>query len=243
MLSIKNDRVKGNMIMNAKTEVHKRKIGSVIIFDLYGDLSDGDVDTVKEFIERNIQRGGYRNVILNTQNVLRVDQLALRKVLVPLERPHRKAIYCYSPELLDMFLNTYLPDRMALCKNEAEVSDTFGLYLIEKDKFIFKGERRKNQRIEVAVPVTFHFSSVADQEATSATALITNLSEGGFFSECLDLKSAMIVRNLRDLRNLPATAVFRPPLSDEDRTFEVEMLRVEVTSRQTGFAAKFLGQS
>ncbi len=228
--------------MNAKTEVHKRKIGSVIIFDLYGDVGDGDVDAIKDFMERNIQRGGYRNVILNTQNVLHVDQLALRKILVPLERPHRKAIYCHSPELLDMFLNTYLPEKMALCKNEAEVSQTFGLYLVEKDKFIFKGERRKNSRIEVAIPVTIKPQQDSPQEPVSATALITNLSEGGFFAECLDLQSALVIRNLKDLRNLSAKAVFRPPLASQDQNFNIEMLRMEVTSRQTGFAAKFLNK-
>jgi len=227
------------MHMIAKTEVHKRKIGSVIIFDLYGDLTDGDIDTVKEFIERNIQRGGYRNVILNTQNVLHVDQLALRKILVPLERPHRKAVYCYSPELLDMFLNTYLPEKMSICKNEAEISDTFGLYLVEKDKFIFKGERRKNQRIEVAVPVTVQ-AQVSPSDVFSATALITNLSEGGFFAECLDLQAAQALRNVRDFRNLAVKAQFKPPLSAQEQAFDVEMLRTEVTSRQTGFAAKFL---
>lgn len=225
--------------MIAKTEVHKRKIGSVIIFDLYGDLTDGDIDTVKEFIERNIQRGGYRNVILNTQNVLHVDQLALRKILVPLERPHRKAVYCYSPELLDMFLNTYLPEKMNICKNEAEISTTFGLYLVEKDKFIFKGERRKNQRIEVAVPVTVQ-AEITPTENMSVTALITNLSEGGFFAECLDLQAAQALRSVRDFRNLSLRAQFKPPLAEQQQMFDVEMLRTEVTSRQTGFAAKFL---
>lgn len=225
--------------MIAKTEVHKRKIGSVIIFDLYGDLTDGDIDTVKEFIERNIQRGGYRNVILNTQNVLHVDQLALRKILVPLERPHRKAVYCYSPELLDMFLNTYLPENMNICKNETEISNTFGLYLVEKDKFIFKGERRKNQRIEVAVPVTLQ-AELPPAETLSVKALITNLSEGGFFAECLDLQAAQELRSVRDFRNLTLRAKFKPPLANEEQSFDVEMLRTEVTSRQTGFAAKFL---
>ncbi len=227
--------------MIAKTEVHKRRIGSVIIFDLFGDLNDNDVDAVKDFIERNIQRGGYRNVILNTQNVIHVDQLALRKILIPLERPHRKAIYCYTPELLDMFLNTYLPEKMKVCKNEAEVSDTFGLYLVEKDKFIFKGERRKNQRIEVAVPVQLIIQS-SPTEVVSSTALITNLSEGGFFAECLDLHSAASVKHIRDFRNLSAKAVFKPPLAASDQTFDVEMLRAEVTSRQTGFAAKLLSR-
>ena len=225
--------------MEAKTEVHKRKIGSVIIFDLYGDLADGDIDAIKDFIERNIQRGGFRNVILNTQNVVHVDQLALRKILIPLERPHRKAIYCHSNNLMESFLNTYLPDKMTICKNEQEVSNTFGLYLVERDKFIFKGERRKNKRIDVAVPVTINVPTSAT-EATTVTALITNLSEGGFFAECLDLQSALSLRNLRDFRNLAAKATFKPPLSSESQNFESELLRMEVTSRQTGFASKFM---
>ncbi|HNV86740.1 MAG TPA: hypothetical protein PKL97_07240, partial [Candidatus Omnitrophota bacterium] len=136
--------------MTSKTEIHKRRIGSVVIFDLFGELNDNEIDAIRDFMEKNIQRGGFRNVILNAQHILHIDQLALRKILVPLERPHRKAVYCSSPELLNVFLNTYLPEKTAICKNEAEISDVFGLYLVEKDKFIFKGERRKSKRIEVA---------------------------------------------------------------------------------------------
>jgi anti-anti-sigma regulatory factor len=223
--------------METKTEIHKRKIGSVIIFDLYGDLTEGDIDSIKDFIERNIQRGGFRNVILNAQNVLHVDQLALRKILVPLERPHRKAIYCHSPEVLEAFLNTYLPEKMKICTNEEEVSNTFGLYLVERDKFIFKGERRKNKRIEVAVPVSLQ---IQNTENVSATALITNMSDGGFFAECLDLESATTLRNLKEFRNMPAKATFKLPESAQEETHDVELLRIEVTSRQTGFAAKFI---
>jgi hypothetical protein len=222
--------------MISKTEIHKRRIGSVVIFDLFGDLTDGEIDMIKDFIERNIQRGGHRNVILNVQNVKHVDQLALRKMLVPLERPHRKAIFSASNEILEAFFDTYLPEKMVVCRNEAEISDTFGIYLLEKDKFIFKGERRKSRRIEVALPVTFNVQTPAGNVSTRA--LITNLSEGGLFAEYLDLAGALEIRNLRDIRNLPVTAVFRSPLASEDQTFGVEVLRVEVTSRQTGVALR-----
>jgi len=224
--------------MTTKTEIHKRRIGSVVIFDLFGELNDNEIDAIRDFMEKNIQRGGFRNVILNAQHILHIDQLALRKILVPLERPHRKAVYCSSPELLNVFLNTYLPEKTAICKNEAEISDVFGLYLVEKDKFIFKGERRKSKRIEVAIPVTVKID-VSSSEVCPTIALITNLSDGGFYAEYLDLQSALTVRNIRDIKSRPAQAIFKPPLSSSDRTFDIEVIRVEVASRQTGLAVRF----
>jgi len=227
--------------MTSKTEIHKRRIGSVVIFDLFGELTDDEIDAIKDFMEKNIQRGGFRNVILNAQHILHIDQLALRKILVPLERPHRKAVYCSSPELLNVFLNTYLPEKTVVCKNEAEISDVFGLYLVEKDKFIFKGERRKSKRIDVAIPVTIKIE-VSPTDVQSTTALITNLSEGGFYAEYLDLQSATTLKNVREVKSRPAQAVFRPPLASADKTFRIEIIRVEVASRQTGVAVKFIEQ-
>lgn len=224
--------------MTVKTEVHKRKIGSVIIFDLFGDISEGDSNGIMKFIEANIQKGGFRNVLINVQKLNRLDDLSLRKIMVPLERPHRKAIFCSDNEIVSSLQSTYLPENIVLCKNEEEVSNTFGLYLVERDKFIFKGERRKSQRIRVAIPVKVDIHS-PEGEHLASNALITSLSEGGFYTEYLDLNGSMLVRKLRDLRVLDVKVTFKPPLSSSEETFKIDILRIETSSRQTGFAARF----
>lgn len=224
--------------MSAKTEIHKRKIGSVIIFDVLGELTDSEVDALKDFMERNIQRGGFRNVILNTQHISAIDELAVRKLLVPLERPHRKAVFFQSPEIKEQFERAYLPEKTVLCQNEKEISSTFGLYLLERDKFIFRGERRRNHRIEVAVSINMEID-VNAHECLSSKALITNLSDGGCYIQYLDLDAALLIRDVRDVRTKPARCSFIMPETGEETRHNVEILRVEVSNRQTGVALKF----
>lgn len=225
--------------MVQKTEIHKRTVGSVMIFDLFGDLTVDEIDAIKDFMEANIQKGGVRNVILNTEFVTGIDDLALRKLLIPLERPHRKAVYCLKPEIENIFKNAYLPEGLALCTNEAQLAEAFGLYLVEKDKFIFKGERRKSKRIEVALPLQIDVEDL-DGKAHSLPALITNLSEGGFYVEFITLRFADAIREIRDLRSRPATVTFTPPMGSSEQIFKTELLRTELSSRQTGLAARFI---
>ena len=52
-----------------KAEIKKREIGSVVIFDLFGPLTEKSGAAIRDEVETDIQKGNYINVILNTQGV------------------------------------------------------------------------------------------------------------------------------------------------------------------------------
>src|SRR3990167_2861832 len=111
-----------------------RKIGSVQVFDLTGDLHGEEMNPVTQKIDQVIQRKRLRRVILNLQKVESIDEIGLRKIIACLIRPQRSLIFAPDGSCRDLFQTTHLPHSIKLCKNEEEVAEAFGSFLFLKDK-------------------------------------------------------------------------------------------------------------
>ena len=229
-----------------------RKIGSIQVFDLGGDLMGGEMESLTQKIDQVIQRKRLRRVILNLQKVESMDEIALRKIVACLLRPQRSLIFAPNGASRDLFSTTHLPGSIKLCKNEEEVAEAFGSFLFLKDKMFevpvdetrlqsksYGLERRRNKRIRVAIPAELTFQ-MKDGGKLKAKAIATNVSQGGVFAEFLDL-DAPDYSKLQGLEQtevtieIPANETFKEKL-----TIPGKIARFELLKKQVGIAIQFL---
>jgi len=229
-----------------------RKIGSVQVFDLTGDLHGEEMNPVTQKIDQVIQRKRLRRVILNLQKVESIDEIGLRKIIACLIRPQRSLIFAPDSSCRDLFRTTHLPGSVRLCKNEEEVADAFGSFLFVKDK-VFEVpvdetkpqlkssglERRRNKRIRVAIPVRLAFK-MKDGSTLGAKGIATNVSQGGLFAEFLDL-DAPEYSKLEGLEQSEVTITVPPNETfKEELTVPGKIARFELLKKQYGIAIQFV---
>lgn len=229
-----------------------RKIGSVQVFDLGGELIGGEMDSVIHKIDQTIQKKKLRRVILNLQKVQSMDEIAFRKIVTCLIRPQRSLIFAPDESCRGLFETSHLPHSIRVCKNEEEVADAFGSFLFLKDKIfevpfdqsLLQGkgyglERRRNKRIRVAIPAKLEFH-MKEGSSLIAKALATNVSQGGIFCEFLDL-NAPDYSKMQGLEGSQVTITIPP-----NQTFKDELIvpgkigRFELFKNQYGIAIKFV---
>lgn len=223
----------------AATEFRKREIGSVVVFDLSGRLEGGKGDELRDTLESEIQKENHINVILNLQGIESSDEITLRKVLVTLERPVRKAIFCDSDEVFKNLRETYLSGDIPITKSEEEIVGLFGAYLLEKEKRVGKRDRRRNPRMKVAIPVDLDFQT-SSGGPLNTKAIVTNVSEGGIFAEYLNWKSALEVKKLEGAKNVGVKVIFRHPKTKNTAEINGAIVRVEDTNDQIGLAVQYV---
>ncbi|MDD5085897.1 MAG: hypothetical protein PHE61_07660 [Candidatus Omnitrophica bacterium] len=223
----------------AAVELKKREIGSVVVFDLFGHLEEGKGETLRDDLEGEIQKENHINVILNLQGIESSDEITLRKVLVTLERPVRKAIFCDSDEVFKLLRETYLSGGIPITRSEEEIVELFGAYLLEKGKKVGKRDRRRNPRMKVAIPVGLDFQT-PNAGLLTTKAIVTNVSEGGIFAEYLNWKSALEVKKLEGAKNVGVKIIFRHPKTENTAEINGAIVRIEHTNDQVGLAVQYV---
>ena len=233
-------------------KLEQRKIGRVQVFDLYGSLTSEFSGDVVEKIDHVIQKKKLKRVILNLQKVQEMDELMVRRLIASLIRPQKSLVFCAEDRLRTLFKTTYLPKNIKLCASEAEVADSVGSFLFEKDKDLgipketellhdkYGLERRRSKRIRVAIPIEIEFQT-GDGKTIHSKAIATNISQGGLFAEYLDLDSSLQVSQMSDLESNKVTVVVPP---NENFPNEVRIpaciKRIELSKRQVGMGMQFL---
>ena len=233
-------------------ELGLRKIGSVQVFDLMGDLNSPELDPVVQKIDQVIQRKKLRRVILNLQKIHSMDEIPVRKLLACLLRPQRSLIFAPDEKFYKFFQATHLPGSIKLCRNEEEVTEAFGSFLFLKDRIFqvplnesnpasqgYGLERRRSKRIRVAIPI--HLKCLMkDGSLLETKAIATNVSQGGLFAEFLDLNAPDYSR-MQGLEGTQVTVVV--PANEtfkEQVTIPGKINRFELLRKQYGIAIQFL---
>ncbi len=236
----------------AKLKVTTREIGSVCVFDLEGVPTQETLQEVAWKIQRNIRRHRLQRIILNFQGLPSVDALGLRKILAACIRPQKSLIFGASAELLQNLEDTYVPNNVRICRSEQEVAEDFGPFLLEKDKakeFMVendeeaigtKMERRRSKRMHVAIPIELELE-IEGHEAVRTRAIATNVSEGGMFTEYLDLEVAKRIENMGDLDGkLVNVHIFPSANFPDEYNVQGRISRKELRKKQLGLAVEFL---
>lgn len=236
----------------SKLKVSTREIGSVCVFDLEGEATQETVQDVAWKIQRNIRRHRLQRVILNLQRLPSLDALGLRKILAACIRPQRSLIYGASNLLMSSLEETYVPRNIKICRDEKEVAEDFGPFLLEKEKekeFIVENtdepgigvevERRRSKRMHVAIPVRLQITALG--KTVNASAIATNISEGGMFAEYLDLEIAEQIEEMGDLTGSFVEVHIYPSANfPEEYHVRGKINRKELRKKQLGLAIEFL---
>ncbi len=239
----------------AKLRLRTRAIGAVNVFDLEGMPTEEALQDIANKIQKKIRRHRMQRVILNLQNVESLEPIALRKLLAACLRPKRSLIYGASTETVQMMRDVYMPNNVLICETEAEVAEDLGPFLLEKgrDKEIAREnpdltqesighqvERRRSKRMHVAMPVIFTIHAPSG-EAIETRAIITNISEGGMFSEYLDLQQAERIAGLESVEGLRVEITI-PPCANFPEEYHVSgvITRREIRKKQLGLGIRFV---
>ncbi len=237
----------------SKLRVSTREIGSVCVFDLEGVPTQETLQEVAWKIQRNIRRHRLQRVILNLQGMADVDALGLRKLLAACIRPQKSLIFGASAGLKLSLEDTYVPKNVRVCDSEKEIAEDFGPFLLEREKekefavedkpedsLGMQVERRRSKRMHVAIPVELRLK-LKNGEVLATRAIATNISEGGMFTEYLDLEVAAKIDAL-EVQDLEADIhIFASANFPEEYTLKGRVNRKELRKKQLGLAVEFLG--
>lgn len=238
----------------AKLKVTTREIGSVCVFDLEGAPTQETLQEVAWKIQRNIRRHRLQRVIINLQKLPALDPLGLRKLLAACIRPQKSLIFGASDSLLLSLEETYVPNNVRVCKTEQEVAEDFGPFLLERDRdkeftlgdkgeegIGIRVERRRSKRMHVAIPIELKIPTKKG-DVVITRAIATNISEGGLFTEYLDLDVCDEIDAMGSLDGQEVEIHIFPSANfPEEYNLRGRIKRKELRKKQLGFAVEFLG--
>ena len=238
----------------SKLKINTREIGSVCVFDLIGEPTVEGLDEAVLKIQRNIRRHRMQRVILNLQKIGTLEPLGLRRLLAVCIRPQKSVLYGVSAALAGALETTYIPKNVKICNSEKEIAEDFGPFLLARDieavpSHLADGdpnlsqgaqiERRRSKRMHVALPLEFRIHAPSGD--VYASAIATNISEGGLFAECLDLDMTEKLDNLNPIEELKADITIFPSANfPEEYHLQAKVVRKEIRERQFGMAFEFL---
>lgn len=172
---------------NAIPQVRRRKIGSVVILDIQGELVGPWALQAKDSIAKLMNETD-RNFILNLKEIETIDSLGVKAVVENIPQEARSVVIGGRNGVMDMFEQMHVMDRLHIFKNEEAVIDFFGKDFIAKDDNTWISEQRVHDRLSTAVPLEFWYENKKGIKVVFR-GIITDLSVGGLFSEYLDLET------------------------------------------------------
>lgn len=238
----------------SKLKMNTREIGSVCVFDITGEITDEGLQEVTHKIQKNIRRHRMQRVILNLQRVPDLEPLGLRRLLAACIRPQRSILFGVSERLAAALETTYVPRNVRICNTEKDVAEDFGPFLLDKDmpgipsrnengnlqeSVGYQIEHRRSKRMHVALPLEVIIETA--KEKFKATAIATNISEGGLFAEYLDLEATEKLESLELAPGSKAEITIFPSANfPEEYHLHARVVRKEVSRKQIGVAFEFI---
>ncbi len=238
----------------SKLKLSSREIGSVMVFDLEGEANQEELEQIAWKIQKNIRRHRLQRIILNLQRMPELDYLGVRKLLAACIRPQQSLIYGASSGVRSLLENTYMPRNVRICKNETEVAEDFGPFLMDRSKdkaFPSQAkegeesaglmiERRRSKRMHVALPISLKVFHPSGKIITSE-AIATNISEGGLFAEYLDLEASKEIESLDQVIGLNVELLLHTSANfPEELHLRGNVRRKELRKKQLGIAVEFM---
>lgn len=231
-----------------------REIGTVHVFDLEGNPTSDTIQDVAWRIQKNIRRYRLQRIILNLQGVQSLDTLGMRKILAACIRPQRSLIYGASSNVVGLLEDAYIPKNVRICTSEREVAEDLGPFLLEKEEnkrfedelaelpnesIGYQFEKRRSKRMHVAIPLELKIIASSGSVLTTQ-AIATNISEGGFFAEYLDLEIAKKIDHLNPINGLKVDVTVFPSANfPEEYQISGHIVRKELRKKQLGLGIKF----
>lgn len=167
-------------------QITRRRIGSVIIIDVKGQLVGPWALRAKENISQLLSDNS-ENVIINLKELQTVDSLGVKAISENLHLHSRSVLICARLSVMEMFKHLNALSNTRVFEDENDVIAFFGKEFIAQEMLPFN-EKRVYERLKTAIPLEFSYSD-KDGYKLLFKAIVTDLSEGGLFAEYLDLET------------------------------------------------------
>lgn len=171
--------------MNRSPQIIKRKIGTVHIIDLRGELVGPWALRGKEEIALFVKNQKTKNLLFNLRGLSTVDSLGVKAVTENLTGDMRCGLVVGNLSVMQMFSRVAANSNLKFFKTEEEIIQYFGQDLVKWEEKTYE-EKRRHQRLKTALPLEFSFEDEKG-ERVFFSAVVTDLSEGGLLAEYLDL--------------------------------------------------------
>ena len=217
-------------------QISRRRIGSVVILDIKGELVGPWAlkakDNIAQLLSHNI-----RNLIINLKELSTVDSLGVKAISENLHPDMRNALISGKVSVMEMFSRLNALNNIRVFEDENSVIDYFGKEFVESETPPFI-EKRMHKRLKTAIPLEFYYEDKSGQKIVFK-AIITDLSEGGLFAEYLDLETVDNVNKKIDPYDLKMLDLkIKLPECDYINVAG-KVLRTVITGEQLGLGIEF----
>ncbi len=171
-------------------QITRRKIGSVVILDIKGELVGPWALKAKDNIARLIS-GHVNNLIINLKELNTVDSLGVKALASNLVSGARNVVIGGRTSVMEMFTHNNAFSNCKVFMDENAVIDYFGKEFVDRGDESDYVERRVYNRLKTAIPLEFWYEDEKGKKIVFK-AIITDISEGGLLAEYLDLETVDI---------------------------------------------------
>ena len=217
-------------------QITRRRIGSVVILDIKGELVGPWAlkakDSIAALVTNQVQ-----NLIINLKELVTVDSLGVKAISENLNDKSRNALICGRLSVMEMFSRLKALHDTEVFEDETSVIDYFGKEFVAQQDVPFI-EKREHERLQTAIPLEFSYSD-AEGHKIVFKAIITDLSSGGLFAEYLDLETVDLMNKKLDPYDFK-TLDLKIKLPKLDYIYAVgKVLRTVMTGEQLGLGIEF----
>lgn len=168
-------------------QIKSREIGRVKVIDIQGELSGPWALRSKETIKQMLSQAANQKVVFNLQQMTNVDSLGVKTLLESVPEGQNLEILFGSDSVANFIKHFSQSRSVRTFQSEREIASAFGEAFMDKPAS-GEGEQREFRRMQTVIPIEFHYED--DDRKIEFRAIATNLSEGGFYAEYIDLKMA-----------------------------------------------------
>jgi len=218
-------------------QITRRRIGSVVILDIKGELVGPWAlkakDNIAQLMSEHID-----TLIINLKELSTVDSLGVKAIAENLNPHARNAIISGRISVMDMFSRLKVLNDIKVFQDEDAIIEYFGKEFVENPKKPPFVEKRAHNRLRTAIPLEFWYET-EDGKKIVFKAIITDLSEGGLLAEYLDLETVDNAHRELDPYDL-AMLELKIKLPEHDYIYASgKVLRTIIAGEQLGLGIEF----
>jgi len=219
-------------------QITRRRIGSVIILDIKGELVGPWALKAKDNIAK-LMADNIQNLIINLKELSTIDSLGVKAISENLNPQSRNALISGKISVMEMFSRLHALHDITVFNDEDAVIDFFGKEFVEnQQQNVHFSEKRLHERLKTAIPLEFWYEDASGKKIVFK-AIITDLSKGGLMAEYLDLETVDSVNRILDPYDLKMLEL-KIKLPDHDYIYASgKVLRTVITGEQLGLGVEF----
>jgi hypothetical protein len=219
-------------------QITRRRIGSVVILDIKGELVGPWALRAKDNIAK-LMSENIKHLIINVKELSTIDSLGVKAISENLNPHSRNALISGKISVMEMFSRLHALDDIKVLNDENAVIDFFGKEFVDTATNLhFFDEKRIHQRLKTAIPLEFWYEDT-NKKKIVFKAIITDLSKGGFMAEYLDLETVDTINQTLDPYDLKMLEL-KIKLPGHDYIYASgKVLRTVITGEQLGLGVEF----